>query len=259
MGPATAAHDSGLDDRARERYARQLSLAGWGEPGQLRLQRAHVFVAGAGGLGSPASMYLAVAGVGRLTVCDYDAPERSNLNRQLLHDESRLGVNKARSAAQTLQRLNPDIDVIPCPERITASNVDALVGDAQVIVDCLDSFAVRYLLNEVSIRRRIPLVHGGIWGLEGRLTFCQPPRTPCLRCLFPEAPPPGRFPVLGATPGVIGSLQAMETLKYLTGVGTNLAGRLLVWDGAEMEFLSLRARRDPACPACSGMDAGSPP
>ena len=227
-------------------------MDGWGEAAQQKLSDATVFVAGAGGLGSPLTIYLAVAGVGHLRICDFDAPELSNLNRQILHDDTRVGTNKAVSAKQTLGTVNPDIRVTALTDRIVAENVDDLVGRASVIVDCMDNFPTRYLLNESAIRKQIPLVHGSVWGLEGRLSFIHVPDTPCLRCMFPGAPPSEIFPVLGATPGVIGTLQALETVKYLTGVGTNLRGKLLVWDGSEMEFLTVGVRRDPECPACGG-------
>jgi adenylyltransferase/sulfurtransferase len=239
-----------LSDRERRRYHRQMMLAGWGEETQEKLKEATVFVAGAGGLGSPLTIYLTVAGVGHLKVCDFDTPELSNLNRQILHDDTRIGTNKAVSAKQTLERLNPDIRVTALTDRIAVENADELVGDAAIIADCMDNFPTRYLLNEVAIRKGIPLVHASVWGLEGRLSFLHAPETPCLRCLFPEAPPAEVFPVLGATPGVIGTLQAVETIKYLAGIGTNLKGKLLVWDGAEMEFLTLKATKDPHCPTC---------
>jgi len=239
-----------LRESEQKRYHRQMLLDGWGEPAQRKLKASTVFVAGAGGLGSPASIYLAVAGVGHIRLCDFDAPELANLNRQILHDDSRIGINKALSGKATLERLNPSIHVTALTEKIVAENVDALVDDAAIIVDCMDNFPTRYLLNESAIRKRIPMVHGSIWGLEGRLTFLQPPATPCLRCVFPEGPPKEVFPVLGATPGVIGVMEAMETLKYLTGMGDNLRSRLLLWNGADMEFHTLRIRKDPDCPAC---------
>jgi len=241
-----------LSDRELERYRRQMMLAGWGQKTQEKLKGATAFVAGAGGLGSPLTIYLAVAGVGHIRVCDFDAPELSNLNRQILHDDTRIGVNKSVSAKRTLETLNPDIQVTALTDKIVAENVDDMVGNADVIVDCMDNFPTRYLLNETAIRKHIPMVHGSVWGLEGRLSFIQSPETPCLRCLFPEAPPPEVFPVVGATPGVIGALQAVETIKYLTGVGTNLKGKFLIWDGMEMEFMTVAFRKDPDCPTCGG-------
>jgi molybdopterin/thiamine biosynthesis adenylyltransferase len=239
-----------LSEEDRQRYHRQMMIAGWGEEGQRRLKAARVFVAGAGGLGSPTSMYLAVAGVGHIALCDCDAPELSNLNRQILHNDSRIGVNKAQSGKQTLSELNLSVEIEAVPERIEADNADQLVGDADVIVDCMDNFPTRYVLNECALRKGIPFVHASVWGLEGKLTFLQPPETPCLRCIFPAAPPPELFPVLGATPGVIGCLQAMEVVKYLAGVGETLKGRLLVWSGEDMEFEVYPVIRNPDCPIC---------
>jgi molybdopterin/thiamine biosynthesis adenylyltransferase len=247
---AKAAHEALLTDQDRQRYQRQMMMAGWGEEGQEKLKAAHVFVAGAGGLGSPASIYLAVAGVGRITICDFDSPDLSNLNRQILHNDARIGVNKAVSAEMTLRALNPSIEVAATTTRIEAENVDELVGEAQLIMDCMDNFPTRYLLNACALRKGIPFVHGSVWGLEGKLTFIQAPETACLQCIFPAAPPRALFPVLGATPGVIGCLQAMEAVKYLTGVGETLKGRMLIWDGVDQEFLTCPTRRDPQCPVC---------
>jgi adenylyltransferase/sulfurtransferase len=243
-------HNVTLTDEDEKRYHRQMMISGWGEKGQRRLKSSRVFVAGAGGLGSPLSMYLAVAGVGHISLCDCDSPELSNLNRQILHNDSRIGINKAESGKMTLNALNPSIEVEAISTRIDANTVDELVGDADIIVDCMDNFPTRYVLNECAIRKGIPFVHGSIWGLEGKLTFIKSPETPCLKCIFPSAPPPEVFPVLGATPGTIGCLEAMETLKYLTGVGENLKGKLLVWCGDEMEFLVYPVAKNPQCPVC---------
>jgi adenylyltransferase/sulfurtransferase len=242
-----------LSEQELKRYNRQMLIEGWGEITQKKLKESTVFIAGAGGLGSPVSIYLAVAGVGNIRICDFDSPDWSNLNRQILHNHNRIGTNKAVSAAQTLTELNPDITVIAITDKITAENVDELVDDADIILDCMDNFPTRFLLNECAIRKGIPLVYGSIWGMEGRLSFLQPPETPCLQCIFPEAPPQEVFPVLGATPGVIGSLQALEAIKYLSGAGKNLKGKLMVWDGVNTEFRNLKAYRDPECPACNGL------
>ena len=235
-----------------KRYHRQMLMDGWGEETQRKLKQSTIFIAGAGGLGSPVSIYLAVAGIGHIRICDFDSPDWSNLNRQILHDHTRIGTNKAISAKQTIEKLNPDIKVSAFTDKIAAENVDELVGDSELILDCMDNFPTRYLLNECAIRKNIPLVYGSIWGMDGRLSFIKSPETPCLRCLFPEAPPGEVFPVLGATPGVIGSLQALEAVKYLTGVGSNLKGKLLVWDGSKTEFRTFRVPKDPDCPACGG-------
>jgi adenylyltransferase/sulfurtransferase len=239
-----------LTDGDRERYHRQIILSGWSEAGQERLKAARVFVAGAGGLGSPVSMYLAVGGVGHIAICDSDSPELSNLNRQILHNDSRIGMGKAESAKLTLSALNPSIEVEAIPSHIEADNVDDLVGDADIIVDCMDNFPTRYDLNECAIRKGIPLVHASVWGMEGRLTFIRSPETPCLRCIFPDSPPREVFPVVGAVPGMIGCLQAVETLKYVTGVGQCMKGRLLVWDGIDMDFITYPVAKNAECPAC---------
>jgi molybdopterin/thiamine biosynthesis adenylyltransferase len=239
-----------LSETEQKRYTRQMMMEGWGEEKQLKIKQSTVFIAGAGGLGSPVSIYLAVAGVGNIRICDFDSPDMSNLNRQILHDQTRIGTNKAVSAKMTLERLNPEITVTSFSDKIVEDNVDRLVGDADIILDCMDNFPTRFLLNECAIRKNIPLVYGSIWGMDGRLSFIQSPETPCLRCIFPEAPPKEVFPVLGATPAVIGSLQALETLKYLSGTGKNLKGQLLVWEGGTVDFQKFRIKKDPDCPTC---------
>lgn len=235
-----------------DRYTRQMMMEGWRIETQTKIKQSTVFIAGAGGLGSPVSIYLAVAGVGNIRICDFDSPDWSNLNRQILHNHNRIGTNKAVSAKQTLEELNPHIKVEAFTDKIIEENVDELVGDANLILDCMDNFPTRYLLNESAIRKKIPLVHGSIWGLDGRVTFIKSPETPCLRCYFPESPPKEVFPVLGVTPGVIGTLQATEALKYLSGVGKVLSGRLLVWAGNDMSFRTYKGFKDPQCPTCGG-------
>ncbi len=232
------------------RYNRQMMIEGWGEEGQKKLRTSTVFIAGAGGLGSPVSIYLAVAGVGKIIICDFDSVEITNLNRQILHSPSRLGINKALSAKITLTALNPEVEVIPVTEKITENNAYELVGDSQIILDCMDNLETRYILNEVAIKKGIPLVFGAIYGIQGMLSFIHPPKTPCLKCMFPEAPPKETFPVVGATPGVIGTLQALETIKYLVGIGNLLENKLLIWNGLTQEFKTFRARKDPSCKVC---------
>lgn len=235
-----------------ERYKRQMMMEGWGQETQEKIKNSTVFIAGAGGLGSPVSIYLAAAGVGHIIICDFDSPDYSNLNRQILHNPSRIGINKALSGKVTLATVNSDIKITAHTEKITADNVDALVAKSDLILDCMDNFATRYVLNDSAIRKGIPLIYGSIWGLDGRMSFIDVPQTPCLRCLFQEAPPQEVFPVLGTTPGVIGTLQALEAMKYLSGVGTNLRGKLLVWEGASVEFRKYKIYKDPNCPSCSG-------
>jgi len=231
-----------------------MMMDGWGEETQRRLKRSTVFIAGAGGLGSPVSIYLAVAGVGKIRICDFDSPDLSNLNRQILHNHTRLGTNKAVSARQTLSELNPDVDITAITDKITQENVHDIVGKADIIMDCMDNFPTRYVLNQAAIEKKIPLVYGSIYGMEGRMSFISPPKTPCLMCIFPEAPPSEVFPVVGATPGVVGTLQALEAIKFLTGIGHNLKGSLMVWDGARAEFRNFKAYKNPECPACGHLN-----
>ncbi len=242
-----------LTDNELKRYTRQMIMDGWGEAVQERLKSSTVFIAGAGGLGSPVSIYLAVAGIGNIIICDFDTPDISNLNRQILHDDTRIGINKALSAKMTLERLNPNIRVTAITERIVEDNVDQLVANADIIMDCMDNFPTRYILNDCAIRKHIPMVYGSIWGMDGRLSFIHSPETPCLKCIFEDAPPKEVFPVVGATPGVIGSLQALEAIKYLTGIGKPLKGRLLVWEGETMRFNIFNLQKDPHCPSCAGV------
>jgi molybdopterin/thiamine biosynthesis adenylyltransferase len=245
-----------LSDPELARYQRQMNIDGWGEDAQTRLKSSTVFIAGAGGLGSPAAMYLAAAGVGQLRIADADSPEMSNFNRQILHDLSRIGMNKAQSARLTLGKLNPEVHVLALTDEITEENVDQLVGDAQIIVDCLDNFPTRFVLNRAALRLRIPLVHGAVWGVEGRLAFIRAPDTPCLRCMVPEPPPRQQVPVLGATAGIIGSLQALAALQFLVGMAGAPAGELRVWDGQEMSLTSYRVPKDPACTDCASSEPG---
>lgn len=223
----------------------------WGETGQAKIAGATVFIAGAGGLGSPAAIYLAAAGVGALRICDFDVVDVTNLNRQILHGTAAVGHLKVESAFQTLGRLNETVRVEAISEKITDENAQRLIAGADVVVDCMDNFPTRYTLNRACLALSIPLVHGCVWGVEGRLSVFRSPHTPCLRCLYAEGPPPGTFPVVGATPGVIGSLQALETLKLITGLGKTLENRLLLWNGLEQSFRTLPLRKDPLCPDCS--------
>jgi molybdopterin/thiamine biosynthesis adenylyltransferase len=235
------------------RYQRQMVLEGWGAAGQIKLKNSTVLIAGAGGLGSPVSIYLTVAGVGEIRICDADRVGLSNLNRQIVHTDASIGELKVASAAKTLRALNPTVNVVPVPDFLDQDSVERIVGQPDVVVDCLDNVETRYTLNSYCIKKGIPLVHGAVWGMLGQATFVQPPQTPCLRCLYPEVPPKEIFPVLGATPGVIGCIQATEVLKYLTGVGTTLKGTLLLFDGEDMTFTPLKLEREPDCPACGGL------
>ncbi|BBL68339.1 HesA/MoeB/ThiF family protein [Methanoculleus chikugoensis] len=237
-----------LTERERERYARQILL--FGEEGQERLKKAKVFIAGAGGLGCPIALYLAVAGVGDIRLVDRDTVERTNLNRQVLHWERDLGTPKAGSAEAKLREANPDIRVEALAATIDEANVRDLVGEADLIVDAMDNFPTRYLLNREALRSGVPLLHGAIRGFDGQATTIIPGRTACLECLFPEAPPAEVFPVIGTTPGIIGLIQANEAIKYITGTGDLLLDRLLIWDGRSTTLETYAVERRPDCPVC---------
>ena len=240
-----------LSSRELQRYNRQLILPGWGEQTQARLRGSAVFIAGAGGLGSPVAQYLAAAGVGTLRICDSGKVELSNLNRQLLHSDRDLARPKVRSAARTVRRVNPHVRVVPLREVIDEGSVEELVGDAGLLLDCLDNFPTRQVLNAFAVRRGLPMIHAGVTGWCGQITFLHPPATACLACLVPESPPQEVFPILGATAGMLGCLQALEALKYLAGAGPLLVGRLLFCDGQAMQFQEVAVSRDPRCPVCA--------
>ena len=263
----------GLSMEARRRYSRHLLIPEVGEEGQLRLLDTKVLLIGAGGLGSPAALYLAAAGVGTLGIVDADTVDETNLQRQILHDTSRLGTAKVQSAAERIRALNPDVEVRAFEERLTSENVEAILEDGwDAIVDGADNFPTRYLVNDASVWHGIPVVHGSIFRFEGQVTVFKPGRAagaagttngsapadagPCYRCLFPTPPPPELAPscaeggVLGVLPGIIGSLQANEALKLALGIGDPLVGRLLLFDALSTTFTEVALRRDPACPVC---------
>ncbi|MEW5814205.1 MAG: HesA/MoeB/ThiF family protein [Spirochaetota bacterium] len=240
-----------LSDNEKERYRRQILLPEVGETGQEKLKEAIVFIAGAGGLGSPAAMYLSAAGIGQIRICDSSTVELSNLNRQLLHYDTAIGREKVVSAKETLLKINPHCTVIPLCEKITENSVAGLVDEAQILIDCLDNFETRYILNSFVVKSALPFVHAGVLGMAGQMTFIHTPETPCLQCIFPEAAAPGElFPIIGATAGVIGALEALEVIKYLAGIGPSLKGRLLIWEGESNTFHTVEITRDSACPVC---------
>jgi molybdopterin/thiamine biosynthesis adenylyltransferase/rhodanese-related sulfurtransferase len=246
-----------LDAERRARYSRHLLIPEVGEEGQLRLLDARVLLIGAGGLGSPASLYLAAAGVGRLGIIDEDVVDASNLQRQIVHSTERLGEPKVASAKRTIEALNPDVEVVAYEERLTSENVDRILADGwDVIVDGADNFPTRYLINDASVWNDVPVVHGSIYRFEGQVTVFKPNEGPCYRCLFPSPPPPELAPscaeggVLGVLPGIIGSLQANEALKLALGIGDPLIGRLLLFDALETRWDEMRVRKNPDCPVC---------
>lgn len=250
----------GLSEDQRARYSRHLLLPEVGEAGQIKLLASRVLLIGAGGLGSPVALYLAAAGIGTIGLVDDDTVDQSNLQRQVLHSLERVGAPKVESARETIMSLNPDVKVEVHPVRLASENALQIMSAYDVVVDGGDNFPTRYLVNDAAVRLGIPVIHGSIFRFEGQVTVFDPYRGPCYRCLYRLPPPPETAPscaeagVLGVLPGVIGSLQATETVKLLLGLGSSLVGRLLVYDALEQDFTSLPVRRDPECPACSDPD-----
>ncbi len=253
----------GLTPEQRDRYSRHILLPEVGVAGQARLLESKVLLIGAGGLGSPAGLYLAAAGVGTIGIVDSDTVDPSNLQRQVLHNVERIGMAKTDSARETLSALNPDVKVVTYNERLTAANAIGIMSGYDVVVDGGDNFPTRYLVNDASLHLRVPVVHGSIFRFDGQVSVFHPYEGPCYRCLFPEPPPPELSPscaeagVLGVLPGIIGSIEAMETIKLLLGIGETLVGRLLIYDALEEELDTVRIERAPACPAC--VDPDFPP
>jgi len=244
-------------DAQLDRYSRHLLLPEVGEKGQQKLLEGRVLLLGAGGLGSPAALYLAAAGVGTLGIIDNDTVDASNLQRQIIHGVDRVGESKVKSAAQSIANLNPDVEVLAFDERLDSSNVDRIFDQGwDVIVDGLDNFPTRYLVNDASVFKDIPVVHGSIFRFDGQVTTFWPKKGPCYRCLYPEPPPAHLAPscaeagVLGVLPGMIGVAQATEAVKILLGQGEPLVGRLLQYDSLKMEFRTFKLRRDTHCPVC---------
>ncbi|MHB8958732.1 MAG: molybdopterin-synthase adenylyltransferase MoeB [Candidatus Limnocylindrales bacterium] len=259
-----ASGPDGLTPVQRQRYSRHLLIPEVGPVGQARLLASRVLLVGAGGLGSPAALYLAAAGVGTLGIVDFDVVDLSNLQRQVLHTTDRVGQPKVASAARTIGALNPDVRVVAHELLLGPDNVAEVIAGYDVVIDGTDSFETRYTLNDAAVAAGIPVVHASVYRFEGQLTVFVPGVGPCYRCLYPSAPPPELAPncsavgVLGVVPGIMGLLQANEALKLLLGVGAPLVGRLLLFDALDGEFRELEIRRDPACPACAGVP-GTPP
>jgi len=245
-----------MSEAQAKRYSRHLLVPEVGEEGQFKLLDSRVLLIGAGGLGSPAAYYLAAAGVGTMGIIDADVVDDSNLQRQILHNTQRIGQYKAESARETIEALNPDVKVITHIERLDESNVARIIADYDVILDGTDNFPTRYLLNDAALIANKPVVHGSVFRFEGQLTVFKPYEGPCYRCLYPEPPPMALAPscaeagVLGVLPGIIGILQATETIKLLLGIGDPLVGRMMTYDALAGEFNELRLFRDPKCAAC---------
>jgi len=246
-----------LSKDQQQRYSRHLLIPEVGSAGQAHLLESKVLLIGAGGLGSPAALYLAAAGVGTIGIVDFDVVDVSNLQRQVIHATDRVGQKKVESARTSINALNPDVTVVGHEEMLVGDNVERIIAGYDVILDGTDTFETRYLLNDAAVAAGIPVVHASVFRFEGQLTTFIPYEGPCYRCLYPTPPPPELAPgcsvagVLGVVPGIMGLLQANEVIKVLLGIGTALAGRLLIFDALEAEFTELKLRRDPACPTCS--------
>ena len=239
-----------LTPEEKQRYDRQIMIPGISEAGQEKLKKGRVVIAGTGGLGSPISFYLTAAGVGTLRIIDNDRVELSNLNRQILHWDKDIGREKAISACEKLTQLNKNVTIETIDTTIDEANVFKLVTGFDVIVDAMDNMPTRYLLNKAAIKHRIPFVHGAVSGLEGRAMTVIPGKSACIRCLYHATPTKKKFPVLGTTPAIIGAIQATEVIKYLTGIGTLLTNRLLIYDGLNMKFTELTVVRNTNCEHC---------
>lgn len=235
------------------RYSRQILFPSFGKEGQKKLKQSHVLIAGMGGLGSPVAIYLACAGIGHLTYIDSDSVELSNLNRQILHLEEDIGEQKVVSATAKLERLNSAVKIVPKAEKISTENVNELLQGVSVAIDCLDNMETRYILNEGCVIESTPLIHGGVYGLMGEVSTIIPGQTPCLECMFPRSNKSEKFfPVFGATPALIASLQVMEAIKLIAGFGEVLAGKILYVNGENMNFHIVRKKINSRCQTCSG-------
>ncbi|MFH1127438.1 MAG: HesA/MoeB/ThiF family protein [archaeon] len=245
-----------LSEKDLGRYQRQILVSGFGVHAQKKLKNAHVLVAGAGGLGSTVLSYLAVSGIGSITFVDHDKVELSNLNRQILHWDKDISKTKVESALEKLMMLNPDVKIKGICEKISADNVMDFAKGKDGIVDCMDNFTTRYLLNDAALKVGIPLFHGACYGFEGRVSTIIPKKTPCLRCIVPVNPKEGACPGIGSVVGIIGAIQATEVIKYFGNVGELLSGKLFVFDSLYMRCASVDVERNPKCPSCGSVKGG---
>ncbi|MFC1981970.1 ThiF family adenylyltransferase [Chloroflexota bacterium] len=240
-----------LSAEERQRYDRQIMIRGLGEDGQEKLKRAKVIIAGSGGLGSAASIYLAAAGVGTIRIVDHDKVELSNLNRQILHWDKDIGRKKVESAAEKLNQLNRYVKIEAISEIINETSISRLVAGCDLIIDAMDNLPTRYLLNKAAIENHVPFIHGAVFGFEGRAMTIIPGKTACLRCIYRGPVPEEKFPVIGVAPAVISCIQATEAIKFIVGIGKLLTNTLLVYDGLNMKFTEFTVRKDPECELCS--------
>ena len=247
-------NESKLSPEELERYDRQLRIIGWGVESQLKVKGSHVMVVGAGGLGCPTALYLAAVGVGHIAVVDRERVELSNLNRQVLHWSGDLDKPKVESVAEKLRKLNPNVRVEPLQLELNEENIEDLIRKFDVVVDCLDNWRTRFILNEACVKSRKPLVHAGVHSWYGQITTVLPGRGPCLRCIWPENPPETeRFPILGATAGTLGLLEVLEVVKLITGLGQPLVGRMLYLDLEIASIEELKIERVKSCPVCGSI------
>jgi len=247
------------NENYKKRYARHLTMPSWNEDAQKKISRAKVLIVGAGGLGSAASLFVAAAGVGTIVIVDSDTVEPSNLNRQVLFTPSDIGASKAEKAGDRLKALNPDCEVLAHDIKVDSENAGDFFKDADVALDCTDGFPNKYLLNDTAVATGTPLAHAGVLAWSGQMFFIEPGKGPCLRCVFPNPPPEGKYPtsetvgILGAVAGMFGSLQAAEAIKFIAGAGERLVGRMLTFDALYMQWQTVKISRDEKCPACGGI------
>ncbi len=245
-----------LNQDELRRYGRHIIMPEVGEEGQKKLKAARVLIIGAGGLGSPLALYLAAAGIGTLGIVDFDVVDMTNLQRQVLHSTENIGISKLKSAQERIKQINPFVEVKTYPVRLTSENALPIINDYDIVIDGTDNFATRYLVNDACVMLKKPNVYGSIFRFDGQVSVFDAERGPCYRCLYPSPPPPELVPncaeggVLGALPGIIGTLQALETMKLILGCGEPLIGRLLVFDGLQMQFQELHIKKNPDCPMC---------
>ncbi len=233
-----------------QRYKRQMLIANWGEKGQKKLSNSKVFIAGVGGLGSFVSILLSCAGIGRMILVDNGYVKVENLNRQILYSENEVGLKKVNEAKKYLTSLNPAVEIETYFETIRDDNVDYYVKKSDIILDCLDNFETRLILNKSAIKNNVPLVHASVYGMWGQITFILPRKTPCLNCIFSTSNKKEVFPIVATTCGIIGSLQVNETIKFITKIGTNLTNKILFYDGESLTFDIIKISRTPNCPVC---------
>ena len=242
-----------LSEDEKRRYHRQMIIPGWGMEAQLKLKGTKIGVTGAGGLGSFILMHLAAAGFGEIILIDRDKVELNNLNRQVLHWEDDIGTNKSDSAKGKLKKMNSSIKITSYAEEINHKNIDRIFSEADGLIDALDNFPDRFLINEFAVKRSIPLFHGAVWGFEGRAATIIPGKTACLRCIYPEIPCQETFPVISVSLSLIASIQVTEAIKYFTGTGEILSGQMFIYDGASLSFLKAKMERNPKCKVCSSI------